>query len=163
MKPYLWCQTHSKTGKKSRRNFKKLKIIMEKRHGGGNMSVFSKKQRKVRRALKRWPSTAYPSNLYRHPGPAYHILPYSIVFSELESMTALIHWWGIHSLCDPITSKNPHLWPLLQKRVFLVQFIKSIGKENSECALMFRSTHTACHEFSMGSVSSSILPLSSSH
>lgn len=45
---------------------------MEKRHGGGNMSVFSKKQRKVRRAPKRWPSKAYPSNLYRHPGPAYH-------------------------------------------------------------------------------------------
>lgn len=44
MELYFWGQTHSNTEKKSRRNFKKQKVIMEKRHGGGNMSVFSKKQ-----------------------------------------------------------------------------------------------------------------------
>lgn len=44
IEPYLWGQTYSKTGKKAEEILKSKKKIMEKRHGGVNMFVFSKKQ-----------------------------------------------------------------------------------------------------------------------
>lgn len=50
---------------------------MEKRHGGGNMLVFTEKQterQKVNVIKGPWKMsfTPPPSDLYLHPGPAYH-------------------------------------------------------------------------------------------
>lgn len=93
--PYLWGQTYIKTEKKAEETLKskkKKKNIREKRPGGVNMSVFPKKQSESEKGppkdglQRHTPATSITTQVLTTT-----ILPYPIVFSRLESMTALIH------------------------------------------------------------------------